>query len=267
MNTKVKYLLTCALSKSKYDKITSCDSVKEIWDRLQVFHEGTDLVKETKISMLVPQYEMFKMLEHENIDEIATRFMHIINQLKALGKIYTNAEMVTKFFRSLSKAWHHKVTIIKEAKDLNVLRFDAFIGSLKTHEIELNDGAEESNRRGKSIALKSTQRKSNSSKALKAVEESEEDEDESSDDDNDEKDKITHLVKRVSKAYFKRKKKKGFVPKKDKKGKAKQSEVICFECKEPGYVRTKYPRLKKSSKKKIPKNKAMMATWKDLDEE
>ena len=56
MNAKAKYLLTCALSKSEYDKIISCDSAKEIWDRLQVLHEGTNQVKETKISMLVHQY-------------------------------------------------------------------------------------------------------------------------------------------------------------------------------------------------------------------
>ena len=89
MNAKAKYLLTCALSKSEYDKIISCDSIKEILDRLQVLHEGIDQVKETKISMLVHQYEMIKMLEHENINEMTTKFMHIINQLKALGKRYT----------------------------------------------------------------------------------------------------------------------------------------------------------------------------------
>ena len=51
-----------------------------------MLHEGTDQVKETKISMLVHQYKMFKMLEHDNIDEMTTRFMHIINQLKTLAK-------------------------------------------------------------------------------------------------------------------------------------------------------------------------------------
>ena len=70
MNAKAKYLLTCALSKIEYGMIISCDSAKEIWDRLLVLHEGTDQVKETKISMLVHQYEMFKMLEYENIDEM-----------------------------------------------------------------------------------------------------------------------------------------------------------------------------------------------------
>ena len=68
MNAKAKYLLMYALSKSQYDKIISCDSTKEIWDRLQTLYEGTNQVKETKINMLVHQYEMFKMLEHENID-------------------------------------------------------------------------------------------------------------------------------------------------------------------------------------------------------
>ena len=79
---------------------------------------------------------MFKMLEHENIDEMTTRFMHIISHLKALGKKYSNAEMVRKILRSLSEAWRPKVTAIQEAKDLNVLSLDALIGSLKTHEID-----------------------------------------------------------------------------------------------------------------------------------
>ena len=39
------------------------------------------------------------MLKHENIDEMTARFIYIINQLKALGKRYLNAEMVRKDFR------------------------------------------------------------------------------------------------------------------------------------------------------------------------
>ena len=79
MNAKAKYFLICALSKSEYDKIISCDFAKEIWDRLQNLHEGTDLVDKTKISMLVHQYEMFKILDHKNIDEMTIRFMNILN--------------------------------------------------------------------------------------------------------------------------------------------------------------------------------------------
>ena len=100
MNAKAKYLLTCALSKSEFDKIISCDSAKEIWHRLQTLHEGTDQVKETKISILVHRYKMFKILDHEDIDAMTTRFMYIVNQLKALGKRYSNVEMVRKILRT-----------------------------------------------------------------------------------------------------------------------------------------------------------------------
>ena len=110
--------------------------------------------------------------------------------------------MVRKILRSLSKAWHLKVTAIKKAKDLNVLSLNALIGSLNTHEIELNEASKETNRRGKFIALESTHRRSSSSKAMKALEESDEEQEELSNDDHDddEKDEIAYLAKRISKA-------------------------------------------------------------------
>ena len=152
---------------------------------------------------------------------------------------------------------------VQEAKDLNVLSLDALIGSLKTHEIKLNKTFEKTNRRGKSIIFKSTHKRSSSFKAMKPLEEEEEP---SNDVDDDKKDEIAHLPERISKAWIRRKKKKGFVPKKDKKGKAKQSKIICFECKELGQLRSECLKLKKSSKKKASKKKAMMATWEDHGE-
>ena len=140
--------------------------------------------------------------------------------------------MVRKILRSLSKAWHPKLTAIEEAKDLDVLSLDALIGSLNTREVELNEATKESTRKGKSIALKSTQKRTSSSKAMKVIEESEKDEEDSS--DNEDNDEIAYLARRISKAWMSIKKK-GPIMKKDKKGKAKQDEVICFECKEPGH--------------------------------
>ena len=83
-----------------------------------------------------------------------------------------------------------------------MLSLDVFIGSLKTHEIKLNEASEETNRRSKSIALKSTQRISSSFKSMKVTEESNEGEEDpcNDNDDDDEKDEIAHLTERISKA-------------------------------------------------------------------
>ena len=129
--------------------------------------------------------------------------------------------MVKKILRSLSKTWYPKVIAIQEAKDLIVLSLDTLIRSLKTHEIELNEISKESARKGKSIALKSSHKKTSSSKAMKTVEESEKHEEDSSEDDDDE---IAHLA-------WMRKKKKGLVPKKDKKGKANKMRSSALNAK------------------------------------
>ena len=41
---------------------------------LQVTHEGTSKVKESKISVLVHRFELFKMEENKTISKMVTRF-------------------------------------------------------------------------------------------------------------------------------------------------------------------------------------------------
>ena len=60
-------LLYFPLDPNEFNRISTCDTSKEIWDRLEVTHEGTNQVKESKISLLVHNYELFKMKEEETI--------------------------------------------------------------------------------------------------------------------------------------------------------------------------------------------------------
>jgi len=54
-NFKAKYLLTCALCRSEYDKVFGCKTAKDIWDNLSLIHEGTNQVKKNKISFFRQQ--------------------------------------------------------------------------------------------------------------------------------------------------------------------------------------------------------------------
>ena len=54
-------------------------------------------VKESKINLLVHSYELFRMKPNKTITDIYTRFMNVVNSLKALGKYFTNLELLTKF--------------------------------------------------------------------------------------------------------------------------------------------------------------------------
>ena len=49
-NAKVKKLLYFGLGPDEYTRISKCESAKEIWDALQIAHEGTNQVKQSRIA-------------------------------------------------------------------------------------------------------------------------------------------------------------------------------------------------------------------------
>ncbi|WRX26281.1 hypothetical protein QQP08_018768 [Theobroma cacao] len=127
----------------KLNKVSSCTTVKQVWDKLRIIHEGTSQVKESKIALLTHNYEMFKIKPGEDITSMLDRFTNITNKLNQLRNPIPKHELVKRLLRSLSKTWKPKVTTIREAKDLNVITLDEIYGSLLTHELELKEEEEE----------------------------------------------------------------------------------------------------------------------------
>ena len=138
LNAKAINVLYYALDVNEFNRISTYNSAKEIWDRLEITHEGTNQVKESKISILVHKYELFKIEQNESISGMYTRFIDIMNNLKNLDKSYTDSELCKKIHRSLPHSWEEKVTAIQEAKDLTCLKLEELLGSFMTHELTLN---------------------------------------------------------------------------------------------------------------------------------
>ena len=78
---KAKTLLVCRIGPDEFNRVSSCESAKEIWDCLQTAHEETEQVKESKIDMLTSRYENFKMKEGETIHDMFTKLSSIRNEL------------------------------------------------------------------------------------------------------------------------------------------------------------------------------------------
>ena len=97
-------VLYCALDVNEFNRISVCTSAKEIWDIIEVTHEETNQMKESKINMLVYKYELFKMEPTKSIINMFTRFTNIANCLKSLGKDFTNSNHVRKILKSLPRS-------------------------------------------------------------------------------------------------------------------------------------------------------------------
>jgi len=85
--------------------LESLKSAKDIWEVLEVTHEGTNDVKRARKHALIQQYELFKMQQGESIAEVQKRFTHIVNLLIGSGKESYKEELNIKLLKCLDKSW------------------------------------------------------------------------------------------------------------------------------------------------------------------
>ena len=78
------------------------------------------------------------MQPSETIGDMYTRFTDVVNNLRVLGKSFSNFDLVSKILRSLPKRWDPKITAIQETKDFNIFPLEELIGSLMTYEMVHN---------------------------------------------------------------------------------------------------------------------------------
>ncbi|XP_057745416.1 uncharacterized protein LOC130963302 [Arachis stenosperma] len=234
----------CAISFEKFRKVSRCKTAKEIWDKLRLTHEGTKQVRETRIDMLMKEYEIFSMKEDESIDQIFERFSIIINNLDAMGRSYSEETLVRKILRSLTKKWKVKSTAISERNDLIKITYDELRSKLLAY--ETTHMSQDKDDKKKSIALKS--------RMTAQGEES---------DDSFLDEEMVLFARKMRRLLRYKNKGKGSSSSKDVK--KDQVKFTCHHCKEPGHFKSDCPQLKKGEKFKKDKKKVMMATWEDLE--
>lgn len=98
-NLKAKTIITTVLSIDEFFNISHCETTKEMFYTLPITNEGTTEVKRKKTNILAHEYELFIMKPEENIYDMDKRFIHVINHMRNLGKVFQNEDLVVKFLR------------------------------------------------------------------------------------------------------------------------------------------------------------------------
>ncbi|XP_009793006.1 uncharacterized protein LOC142178592 [Nicotiana tabacum] len=93
-NFRAKKMLVCGIGPDEYNRISACQSAKEIRETLQTTRDRITQVKQSKIDMLTTEYKLFRMKDDESIQDIHTRFISIINELHSLGEIIPRNKLV-----------------------------------------------------------------------------------------------------------------------------------------------------------------------------
>ncbi len=251
-NAKAIKMLHYGLGPDEYNRVATLKTAKQIWDSLEVAHEGTNEVKQSKIDILVHKYELFHMDSSESIKDMFTRFTNIVNELTSLGKMFSMQDQVRKILRSLPSSWMPKVTAIQEAKDLSTITLEQLAGSLTTHEMVVNSRTNEGQKKDRGLALK--------------VE---------NDSESDEMDEEMALITKKFRKFYRKDRNR---ERKESSSKIfKKSDLGCFKCGKQGHRIKECPTWKEEQSKdrlkekkiaaKKEYKKAMMAAWGSDSEE
>ncbi|XP_050878341.1 uncharacterized protein LOC127082159 [Lathyrus oleraceus] len=110
---KAQSILISVLGVDEYYRVSYCETAKTMWVALEVAHEETNEVKQSRVNTLNREFKLFCMKHVETIVGMKKRFTHIINQLNDLGKPISNNIATNKVLRYLNREWQPKVTAIK----------------------------------------------------------------------------------------------------------------------------------------------------------
>ncbi|CAM8965641.1 unnamed protein product [Rhodiola kirilowii] len=151
-NSKAMNAIFSRVDEKNFKMISTCEDAKKAWDILQTAHEGTTKVKISRMETVTSKFENLRMQEDETIVDFNTRVLNIANEAFALGEPISEEKLVRKVLRSLTKQFGMKALAVKEANDVKTMRLDELMGSLQTHESDLNE--EDLLTKDKSIGLK-----------------------------------------------------------------------------------------------------------------
>ena len=93
--------LFSAITNEEFKKISSTETIKEVWTILQTSYEGTKVVKDSKLQRLTTSFEEIKMEEDESFNKFYAKLKDIVNSAFNLGETIPKPKIVRKVLRSL----------------------------------------------------------------------------------------------------------------------------------------------------------------------
>jgi len=85
-NSKGLNAIFMAVSLEEFKRISLCEIAKDVWEILEVTHQGTKAVKKSKLQMLTSKFEEIRMKDDETFEEFYAQLNDIVNSSFNLRK-------------------------------------------------------------------------------------------------------------------------------------------------------------------------------------
>ncbi|GJX49890.1 hypothetical protein Tco_0276735 [Tanacetum coccineum] len=136
---KATNIVLQGLPQDIYNLVNHHKEAKDIWDRVKLLIEGSEISLQERESKLYDEFDTFTSQPREIIHSYYLRFAQPINDMHLIGMTMKHIQVNTKFINHLQPEWSKYVTDVKLAKDLYHTNFDQLYAYLRQHEAHENE--------------------------------------------------------------------------------------------------------------------------------
>jgi hypothetical protein len=136
-NYKTLNLITTALGRNVYDRVSYLESAHDVWLKLCNTYEGLSEIKSSRRDIYNRQYQTSSQKPREFLDDCFAWFESIISSLCSYGPLaYSDNEHAKQLLFVLDDhIWGMKITASEESTDFATLDTEKLFSKLKSHEL------------------------------------------------------------------------------------------------------------------------------------
>ncbi|XP_022040364.1 uncharacterized protein LOC110942909 [Helianthus annuus] len=121
LEKKAFAILTQALHRDIYHQFAYCTTIKNLWDVLVARGEGNAATRKIRHGLLKKEFEEFLFIENETLNNMATRFSHLLSEMHSYQVNATQQEMIQRFADALPPKWSQFIDLLKHTGVLDTL--------------------------------------------------------------------------------------------------------------------------------------------------
>src|SRR6185503_163017 len=135
-NAKARNAIFEAISEEVFARVNDMDLASDIWKELIEIHEGSTKVRKRKYHLFRAKYDSFKMLAHENCNDMYSRLNVIVKYINALEVSKIDSGSINrKILMLLPKPKYNIINAMLQKEKRETTQVGQLVGQIRAHEI------------------------------------------------------------------------------------------------------------------------------------
>ena len=128
--------LSQAIPRDLFHQFRQFTTSKQLWDALESRYEGNESLRTMKSRALTKEFHSFNSISGETLDDLISRFYHLMSELHTHGVVTTMAEKVHCLADALPKKWESFLMVLEEGSTLDTININDFMQKLREKEVQ-----------------------------------------------------------------------------------------------------------------------------------